>query len=188
VNGSRLIFLVGGARSGKSDLAVRLAGSAGAPVSFVATATASDGDMAQRIRRHQADRPAGWTTIEAPLDVAGAVAAIEPASTIVVDCLTLWAANLLADAQPDEAIEAETGELARRLGARPGLSIVVSNEVGLGVHPSTGLGRHYRDLLGRVNRIVAGHAGRSLLVVAGRALELHDPLALVAQDLMRPAP
>jgi adenosyl cobinamide kinase/adenosyl cobinamide phosphate guanylyltransferase len=175
----RFVFLVGGARSGKSDLAVELAAASGAPVTFVATATASDDDLVDRIRRHREERPAGWATVEAPLEVGAAVSSVADDATVVIDCLTLWLSNAMAAGRQEPAIVAEAAELARQLAARSGWSIVVSNEVGLGVHPPTELGRRYRDALGRVNRQVAAMAGRSLLLVAGRGLELRDPLRLV---------
>jgi adenosyl cobinamide kinase/adenosyl cobinamide phosphate guanylyltransferase len=148
-------------------------------VTFVATATASDDDMVDRIRRHREERPAGWATVEAPLEVGAAVSSVADDATVVIDCLTLWLSNAMAAGRQEPAIVAEAAELARQLAARSGWSIVVSNEVGLGVHPPTELGRRYRDALGRVNRQVAAMAGRSLLLVAGRGLELRDPLRLV---------
>jgi adenosyl cobinamide kinase/adenosyl cobinamide phosphate guanylyltransferase len=183
---NRLLLLIGGARSGKSALAVQLASSSGAPVSYIATATAGDGDMAQRILRHQAERPAAWTTIEAPLEVARAVAALDRAGTVVVDCLTLWISNLVFDGRSDSAIEAEAEALAGLLATRAGLSVAVSNEVGLGIHPPSELGRRYRDLLGRCNQMMATRAGRSLFLVAGRALVLHDPLELLPDGVLAP--
>jgi adenosylcobinamide kinase/adenosylcobinamide-phosphate guanylyltransferase len=173
------VFLVGGARSGKSRLAQTLAAEASrsesVPVCVVATATAGDDDMAARIRRHQAERPPEWELVEAPIELAEALGAIEGRSIVVVDCLTLWVANLMFDDRPDTGIEAATSAVADLLAARTGPSIVVSNEVGSGVHPPSELGRRYQDLLGRVNQIMAARAGRSLLVVAGLALPLAPP-------------
>ena len=187
---NRLVVLIGGARSGKSALAQRLAEEAGArsraPVTFVATATAGDADMAARIARHQADRPAGWGLVEAPIDLETAVAAIGPDHTVIVDCLTLWVANLVFADHADAEVEARAGALAATLGRRPGLSLVVTNEVGLGVHPPTDLGRRYQDLLGRVNQVVAAGAGHTLLVVAGRALPMADPLDLLDPAVLNP--
>jgi len=189
---NRLVVLVGGARSGKSTLAQRLAEEAaartGAAVTFVATATPGDADMAARIARHQADRPAGWGLVEEPLDVATALARVDPAATVIVDCLTLWVANLVFADRSDAEIEAETRAVAADLARRPGLSLVVTNEVGLGVHPPTELGRRYQDLLGRVNQLAVAAAGRALLVVAGRALPLADPAELVGSEVLGPRP
>lgn len=181
---NQLLFLVGGARSGKSRLAQSLAGRAAearsAPVTYLATATAGDDDMAERIRRHQLDRPAHWGLVEEPLALDEAVAGIPGDVVLIVDCLTVWAANRLLADHPAEAVEAEAAAVAHRLAARAAPSIVVSNEVGLGVHPPTELGRRYQDLLGRVNQLVAAEAGRALLLVAGRALDLADPGRLLA--------
>ena len=166
-----LTFLLGGARSGKSSLAVRLAGKSGAPVVFVATGEARDAEMAERIARHRAERPAGWETVEEPLALAAALAAAPGDSCVVVDCLSLWVANLLE--RGEEAEEAAAGAAAVA-AARPGATIAVSNEVGLGIVPATPLGRRYRDVLGRVNAIWADAAAETFLVVAGRRLRLTD--------------
>lgn len=187
---NHLVVLVGGARSGKSALAQRLAeeaaGRTGAAVTFVATATAGDADMAARIARHQADRPAGWGLVEAPTELASALGAIDPAHTVIVDCLTLWVANLVFADRTDAEVEASARAVAAALAGRPGLSLVVTNEVGLGVHPPTELGRRYQDLLGRVNQVTVAASGRALLVVAGRALPLADPADLLGPALLGP--
>ncbi len=179
-----LIALTGGARSGKSTAAIAMATSSETPVTFIATAEARDAEMAERIDRHRAERPAGWRTIEAPRDLVGAAGEAAPAETVVIDCLSMWAANrMLEGTNADESVDAacvseitaETRELVARLRGRDGTSIVVTNEVGSGVVPATSLGRAYRDLLGSVNQIVIGAADRACLVVAGRLLELAEP-------------
>jgi adenosylcobinamide kinase/adenosylcobinamide-phosphate guanylyltransferase len=168
-----LTFLLGGARSGKSTLAVRLASEWGGPVVFVATAERRDDpEMDARIEAHVAERPPEWETVEAPLDLGRAVAAASAEACVVVDCLTLWVSNVLEAGWSDAETEAAAAELVRVATAREAPTVVVSNEVGLGVVPDTPLGRRYRDVLGRVNAIVAAAADRALLVVAGRALEL----------------
>jgi adenosyl cobinamide kinase/adenosyl cobinamide phosphate guanylyltransferase len=164
-----LVVLLGGARSGKSALAVRMAGER---ATFVATATAGDEEMAERIRRHRVERPAGWTTLEEPLALGAALGSVASERTAVVDCLSLWVSNLVAADWADTAIEEEAATVARQAGGRAGLTVVVSNEVGLGIVPATPLGRRYRDLLGGVNRTFAAEAERALLVVAGRGIEL----------------
>jgi len=168
-----LTFLLGGARSGKSSLAVRLASEWGGPVTFVATAERRDDpEMDARIDAHRAERPPDWETVEAPLDLGRAVADAPDGACLVVDCLTLWVANVLEAGWSDAETEAAAAELARAAAAREVPTMVVSNEVGLGIVPETQLGRRYRDVLGRVNAVVAAKADRALLVVAGRALEL----------------
>jgi adenosyl cobinamide kinase/adenosyl cobinamide phosphate guanylyltransferase len=168
-----LVFLLGGARSGKSALAVRTAAAWPGPVVFVATAgPGDDGEMRARVEAHRAERPDGWTTVEEPLDLAGALAAAPQEACVVVDCLTLWVANALEAASPDDDVERAAEEVARLAAARDSPTVVVSNEVGLGIVPPTPLGRRFRDVLGRVNAIVAASADRASLVVAGRELEL----------------
>jgi adenosyl cobinamide kinase/adenosyl cobinamide phosphate guanylyltransferase len=165
-----LVFLLGGARSGKSALAVRLAERSGLPVTFIATAEARDEEMAERIARHRAVRPAGWTTIEEPVDLMGALDRVPAGSCLVLDCLSLWVSNLLE--RGDDAIERQAEEAAARVAAREPLGIAVSNEVGLGVVPTSDLGRRYRALLGRVNAIWAEAASEAAFVAAGRLVPL----------------
>jgi adenosylcobinamide kinase/adenosylcobinamide-phosphate guanylyltransferase len=174
-----LSLLIGGARSGKSALAVALGERHGGEVVFVATAYAGDDEMAARIARHQAERPAGWTTVEEPLALQAAIGAVDPSACLVVDCLSLWAANLLAVADA-EAVQRAAAAAAATAAARPGPTVAVTNEVGLGVVPTSALGRAYRDVLGRVNTTWAGEADESYLVVAGHVLPLH-PAAVVLQ-------
>ena len=164
------VLLLGGARSGKSALAVRLAIESGAPVTFFATATAGDDEMADRILQHREDRPPEWKTIDAPLDLLGAVTAEGPDGFLVIDCLTLWVSNLLGEGQQAPQISVAADLLAQELAQRRG--VVVSNEVGLGIVPDNELARSYRDVLGSVNTRFAECAERSILMVAGRAIEL----------------
>ena len=164
-----LVLILGGARSGKSSLALRLAEERGAPVTFVATGEPGDEEMEARIDRHRRERPAEWTTIEEPRDLVHAIEQAPRAETLIVDCVSFWVANVLDDV---DDLEDRTAAAARAAAARSGLSVVVSNEVGLGVVPATPLGRRYRDALGRVNAIWAHAADQALLVVAGRALRL----------------
>ena len=170
-------MLTGGARSGKSAAAVAAAGASGAPVTFIATAEPGDAEMAERISRHRSCRPAHWTTVEAPHDLAGAVEAVDPADTIIVDCLAIWTTNrMLTEPRPPDAdIVEESVRLALLLAERPGQGLVVTNEVGSGVVPATPLGREFRDLLGSVNQAMVRAADAAYLVVAGRLLPLVDP-------------
>jgi adenosyl cobinamide kinase/adenosyl cobinamide phosphate guanylyltransferase len=165
-----MVLLLGGARSGKSDAAVRLAAESGASVMFIATAEAGDAEMAERIERHRAQRPTAWTVVEAPLDLASAVASAPQADYVIVDCLTLWVSNLLGHGQAAGEVLAEARRVADKLRDRS--SVVVSNEVGLGIVPANELARLFRDTLGSVNEIFASAASRTLLMVAGRALPL----------------
>ena len=158
-----LVLLLGGARSGKSKLALDLARRAGAPVVFIATGTAGDEEMAARIEAHKNERPGDWTTIEEPVELERALRSVPAGTTAIVDCLTLWVSNVL-DVDGDSA--------ARLAAARDGLTIAVSNEVGLGIVPDNALARRYRDALGRVNATWADAADEVYLVVAGKRLRL----------------
>jgi adenosylcobinamide kinase/adenosylcobinamide-phosphate guanylyltransferase len=166
-------LLIGGARSGKSDLAVKLGKAWPGEVILAATAEASDDDMAARIERHQAERPIGWGLLEAPLLNANDVVAIEPDTLLLVDCITLLVSNLIFDDKTDRQIDEHASILSHAFVSRPGPTIVISNEVGLGVHPETELGRRYRDVLGRFNKRLADRAETTLFVSAGRVTPLH---------------
>lgn len=166
VHSSHLVL--GGARSGKSRYALEQAAQSGGRVAFLATARALDGDMAARIARHRAERPPRWTTLEEPQDV---VATCRRAATthdlIVVDCATVWVANLMERGDDDAAVLAAADDLAALQRAHAVSLVIVSNEVGAGVHPPTELGRRFRDLLGLVNQRLASAADRVTLMVAG---------------------
>jgi adenosyl cobinamide kinase/adenosyl cobinamide phosphate guanylyltransferase len=171
--------LLGGARCGKSDLAVRLAQAWGGPVTVVVTAeVGDDADLAARVDRHRHDRPSGWTTVEAPRDPAAAVSGAEPDHLVLVDCVTIWVSNLMATGLHEDGADAVADGLLAALRARRTPSIVVTNEVGMGVHPATPLGREYRDVLGRVNRRLVEGATSAWLVVAGRVVPLAPPDAV----------
>jgi adenosyl cobinamide kinase/adenosyl cobinamide phosphate guanylyltransferase len=167
-----LVVVLGGARSGKSALAVRLAAADGGLVTFLATGEARDEEMAARIAAHRAERPAGWKTVEEPHALAPAIERA-PAGVLVVDCLSLWVANELERSSPAE-IERAGADAAALARDRDGLTIAVSNEVGLGIVPATELGRVFRDVLGRVNTAWVAASTRAYLVVAGRALDLKE--------------
>lgn len=170
-----LTLLIGGARSGKSTLALELARRSDREVVFVATAEARDEEMRERIARHRAERPLEWTTVEEPIALSEALAPLPTSACVIVDCLTLWVANLLERSLGPEDVAARAGAAAAVAAARGGPTVAVTNEVGLGVVPATPLGRDYRDLLGSVNRSWADAAGQVFLVVAGRLLALTSP-------------
>ena len=164
-----LVVLLGGARAGKSALAVELGRQWDGPVVYIATAEARDDEMALRISRHREERPVEWRTIEEPIALREALEAVDAGAYVIVDCLTLWVANLL---ERGADVLAEADETAEVAAAREAPTIVITNEVGLGVVPATPLGREYRDLLGAVNATFVSRADEAVLVVAGRALPL----------------
>lgn len=164
-----VVLILGGARSGKSRRALALCDTARTHV-FIATAEARDDEMAERIRRHQAERGPRWKAVEEPLELARAIDAhAAPDGVLLVDCLTLWLSNLMfAERDP----ETETGPLLETLAAAPGRIVLVSNEVGLGLVPETPLGRRFRDAQGRLNQAVAAAADRVEFIAAGLPLTL----------------
>ena len=146
---------------------------------MVVTGEARDAEMAERIRRHRAGRPGRWGTVEAPREVGAALAGASADAFVVLDCLTLWVANLLERGLDDRRVEELARSAAATAAARPAPTVAVSNEVGAGIVPADALSRRYRDLLGQVNAVWAAAADRALLLVAGRALSLTDPLELL---------
>jgi adenosyl cobinamide kinase/adenosyl cobinamide phosphate guanylyltransferase len=166
-----LVLLVGGARSGKSRLALELAARSGREVVFVATGEPSDDEMAARIALHRDERPAAWRTVEEPRALRQAIADVPDDATLVVDCLSLWVANVL-EATSEGEIVAEAAEAAGIAADRNGLTVIVTNEVGFGLVPMHPVGRAYRDTLGRVNAAWSEAADEAYLVVAGRRLAL----------------
>ena len=181
-----LSVLLGGARSGKSTLAVRCGAAHDGPVCFIATATAGDEEMAARIAQHRAERPATWQTVEEPLELEAALARAEKDALVIVDCLTLWVSNQLAAGTGDLEIAEHAARAAGLAAGRAAPVIAVTNEVGMGIVPADSLVRRFRDIHGRVNAIWVAQAAQASLVVAGALL------ALAAPDLMRiadpPAP
>ena len=178
---AQLILILGGARSGKSDYAEKLASEFGQRVLYIATAEIGDEEMAQRIAAHRQNRPAAWQTLEAPREVGAALSEIrDTPEVLLLDCLTLLASNVLLalEAQPQPLIEAAVqAELEAILSAQVRLDIpliVDSNEVGLGLVPAYPLGRVYRDVLGRANQYLAARANRVIFMVAGLPMMLKD--------------
>ena len=166
--GFRFALVLGGARSGKSALAERLVRSAGGAPIYIATAQAWDDEMADRIARHRADRGEGWLTVEAPLDLPGAIAAQAVAGrAVLVDCLTLWLSNLM---MAERDIEAAGTALATALAGAACPVAVVTNEVGMGIVPDNALARRFRDAQGRLNQRMASAADLVIFCAAGLPL------------------
>jgi adenosylcobinamide kinase/adenosylcobinamide-phosphate guanylyltransferase len=164
------LFVLGGARSGKSRYAQRLAETSGAWPVLIATARAHDAEMTARIARHAAERGPDWTLVEEPLALAAALEReARQGRIIVVDCATLWLSNLfLQEADLDQA----TGELARSVERLAGPAIFVSNEVGLGIVPDNALARAFRDAQGRLNQALAQACDAAILMSAGIAIQI----------------
>ncbi len=184
----RFVLVLGGARSGKSTFAQRLAANSGRSVAFIATATGSDDEMRERIAHHRATRPTGWQTIEEPLDIALAVQrAAALADVLLLDCITIWLANwmtqqgdtehhalLLAGELQDNRALSVVDALLDAVASLPANKtlITITNEVGLGIVPDYPLGRAYRDTLGYINQRLARAADRVYLMVAGMAVDI----------------
>jgi adenosylcobinamide kinase / adenosylcobinamide-phosphate guanylyltransferase len=172
----RLVVILGGTRSGKSrfgrERAAALA--AGGPVAYVATAVPGDPELDDRIRRHRADRPADWQTIEPRVPLATAIRGIAPTTTILLDGLTLWASLALADdaTRLDAVLDGEFAEVLDAIADHDGAIVVVSDEIGLGVVPLDPLARAFRDLLGIAHQRLVVRSDEAWLMVAGRAIAL----------------
>ncbi|HHL40675.1 MAG TPA: bifunctional adenosylcobinamide kinase/adenosylcobinamide-phosphate guanylyltransferase [Deltaproteobacteria bacterium] len=176
-SGRRLVFVLGGARSGKSAFAQRLCESLAGGGLYLATARALDDEMRERIRRHRSSRSERWTTVEEPLRVVEVLEETD-APVVLLDCLTLWLSNLLGAGLDDRAAAGEAERLVRLFGddaaahGPPQTVVAVSNEVGLGIVPENALARRFRDLAGSVNRTVAAAAHEVHFIAAGLPVRL----------------
>ena len=177
-------MIIGGARSGKSSFAAKLAPKLGKPVLFVATAEDGDEEMKHRIEKHQRERPADWCTLEVTTHIGSQIEKkIGGAQVVIVDCITLLVSNIFSQ-DSDQTLEqieasimeqqltAEIDELVECINKVDASFIIVSNEVGLGLVPANRVGRLYRDLLGRANQILAQHADEVYLMVAGLPMKI----------------
>src|SRR5689334_14545736 len=174
---SKITLILGGARSGKSSYAQRLAEEAGKSVTFIATAQALDNEMSARIQKHRAERPANWETLETQFDIASCVGQIK-SKVVILDCITLLISNLLMQFVKDDlvdetpfmaAVEKEINKLTRAFRAHGQDQdwLIISNEVGLGLVPPYQMGRVYRDAIGWANQQLAREADRVIFMVAG---------------------
>lgn len=164
-----LTFIIGGARSGKSRHAEELLTTLPQPWTYIATAEAYDDEMRERIALHRSRRGEGWLTVDAPLDLVGAIAALPDERPVLIDCLTLWLTNhMLAE----HDLQAESKRLAEALAHPRGPWFIVSNEVGQGIVPDNALARRFRDEAGRLNQKMAAVADTVLLMVAGLPLKV----------------
>jgi len=164
------LFVVGGARSGKSRYAQQRTEALGNRFAYIATAQALDAEMKDRIARHRSDRGEYWHTMEAPLDLPGAITGGSRLyDALLVDCLTLWLSNLIC---ADSAVERAFQELAEAVNACQCPLILVANEVGLGLVPDNALARRFRDEAGRLNQKIAQIADEVIFIAAGLPLRL----------------
>jgi adenosylcobinamide kinase / adenosylcobinamide-phosphate guanylyltransferase len=166
-----LVFVTGGARSGKSTFALNLARATFQPVTFIATAQAFDAEMTERITKHQLERPQDWITIEVPTDIETAIEHVKT-KVVILDCLSLLVSNLMLENFTEAKIQERIHDMLEIAKTRDLKLIVVSNEVGSGVVPEYPLGRLFRDVLGRANQTVAAASSEAYLLVSGLSLRL----------------
>lgn len=163
----KITFIIGGARSGKSQYAVKLIGE-DKKTAFVATCQSKDQEMLKRIMLHKKRRPKSWHTFEEPQNVSGLLKKIgNKYEWVLIDCLTLLVSNLLLKKNKEDAIENEINKILSLLKKIKAKSVIVSNEVGLGIVPQTKVGRDFRDIAGRINQMVAEKSDRVFFVVSG---------------------
>ena len=170
--GGLITLVLGGARSGKSRYAEWLIATYPKPWVYVATAEAKDSEMAERIAAHKARRASGWQTVEAPHEVPEALVAAPPQAAVLIDCLTLWLTNLMLGAFK---VDVMTERLEGALAGRSGPTVLVANEVGLGIVPENALARRFRDAQGMLNQRLAAKASRVIMMVAGLPVAVKSP-------------
>lgn len=183
----KLIFVTGAARSGKSSFAEKLALELGGNVIYIATCIPEDDEMRDRVARHQARRPAGWQTIEEPINPARVIKEMdEPGRVFLLDCLTLLVSNLMLPPgleHDEEQILESISSLAQVGFNSAAQVIIVSNEVGWGIVPDNALSRLYRDIMGRANQIIASRADDAYVTIAGIPVELKALTKVIRGDL-----
>ena len=172
-----LIFITGGARSGKSTLAVQLAKKINGKVAFIATAQAGDDEMERRILLHKQERPEGWSTIEEPANVASAIDSAHGHDVIIIDCITLLLSNLICDSDDINETGWILDEIKKLIDSArryDGTVIVISNEVGMGIVPENKLAREFRDLAGKANQMIARSADQVYVCFSGIPMLIKD--------------
>jgi len=169
----KITFILGGARSGKSRFAVKLAQGNGRKVAFIATCLPLDSEMKKRIGIHKKTRPSHWRTFEAPRDMPSLLKQIgHKFETIIIDCLTLLVSNLLLKGLDGNDIESQVNKILRSLKKIKARAIIVSNEAGLGIVPENKLARDFRDIAGRINQTVASKSDEVIFMLAGLPLKI----------------
>lgn len=168
---NKITFIIGGARSGKSSYAIELAKKLGKKVAFIATCEPLDREMKRRAELHKKRRPSFWYTFEETKNIIALLKKLDPKfKVVIIDCLTLFISNLLSRGLKDEAIEDQIEKILKILKSAKYKSIIVSNEVGLGIVPANHLARRFRDLAGRINQIVAKKADSVIFMISGLPL------------------
>ncbi len=174
--GKRIIFITGGARSGKSSFAQDLASRITGKVLFVATAEALDDEMKNRIANHRKSRPGSWQTLECPAGIASKLGNIQGHELVLVDCITLLVSNVMGKARSFKSAEkkvmSEISALVYTMKQKEAHFVLVANEVGMGIVPDNAMAREYRDLLGKVNQALAQYATEVYFMVAGIPLRI----------------
>jgi adenosylcobinamide kinase/adenosylcobinamide-phosphate guanylyltransferase len=174
-----IVLVGGGTRSGKSRFALELARKLGPRRLFIATGQAKDTEMADRIRRHQESRGPDFSTLEVPLAVPQTLREVNDADVVLIDCLTLWLANLLLERQTPVEIEGRVHDLGAVLERRTFHAVVVTNEVGMGIVPESSLGRLFRDVAGKAHQQLSHWADEVYFTVLGTVLRLKPQPAFV---------
>jgi adenosylcobinamide kinase / adenosylcobinamide-phosphate guanylyltransferase len=177
-----LILIGGGTRSGKSRFALNLAAKLGTRRLFIATGQAKDAEMAARIRAHQAARGDDFQTLEEPLALPDALQSVTNVDVVVIDCLTLWLANLLLEKKTPEQIEVSVRDLIDALEGRTFHTMIVTNEVGMGIVPESSLGRLFRDIAGSAHQNLSDRADEVYFALLGTMLRLKPQPAFIAWD------
>jgi adenosylcobinamide kinase/adenosylcobinamide-phosphate guanylyltransferase len=170
---AKITFILGGVRSGKSGYAVKLAKRSGVRVAFIATCLASDKEMKARIEIHRQNRPSHWKTFQGYTDITSIIKKVgHKFDVVIIDCLTLLLSNLMAEKLSDNSIENKISQMLIALKSVKSKSIIVSNEVGMGIVPRNKLARRFRDLSGRINQIVAQKSDKVFFMLAGLPLKI----------------
>lgn len=165
---NKIVYICGGARSGKSTFALKLAKEKNLCVAFIATGEPKDKEMKERIAKHRLKRPKAWTTFEEPVDLAGLVNKVGTGfQVILIDCLTLWVSNLLLKKTPHEMIAQRAARLIEALRKTKATAVIVTNEVGLGIVPDNRLARDFRDIAGRINQLIASESDEAYFMISG---------------------
>jgi len=169
----KIIFITGGARSGKSNLALGSAKKLGRRVAFIATGEAHDAEMKKRIALHKKSRPRNWNTFEEPMELAGLVKKIGAKfDVLIIDCLTLLVSNLFLSGVKAQEIERMATVLCKEIKKTKADAVIISNEVGMGIVPDNALSREFRDIAGRVNQLVAAASDEAYAMFSGLSLKI----------------